>query len=274
MTQPEVHGMATDTMNHSGDDFLQIAGLKVSFPSTDPKSAEVNTVLDGVDLAVARGEFVTIIGQSGCGKSTLLNCIAGLEQFQSGTITLEGRPVKGPGPDRVVVFQQASLFPWRTVEDNVAFGPQIRRWDASETRRRVSDSLDMVGLRGYEKHFPHQISGGMQQRVNLARALVMDASVILMDEPFGALDAMTKRNMQDELLRVQNLVGSTVVFITHDIDEAVYLGDRVVAMSRGPGRIHAIHEVPFGRPRSRSLIDSHEFREIARTVDAELRPSD
>ena len=273
MTQPRPQGLTMETMNPSGDDFLKITGLKVSFPSADPKSAEVNTVLDGVDLAVSRGEFVTIIGQSGCGKSTLLNCIAGLEQSQSGTITLEGRSVKGPGPDRVVVFQQASLFPWRTVEDNVAFGPQIRRWNAGDTERRVSESLDMVGLRGYEKHFPHQISGGMQQRVNLARALVMDAAVILMDEPFGALDAMTKRNMQDELLRVQSLVGSTVVFITHDIDEAVYLGDRVVAMSRGPGRIHAIHDVPFSRPRSRAVIDTHEFREIARAVDAELRPS-
>lgn len=251
-------------------DELVITGLEKLFRVRRGKETSVVHALHAVDLTVQKGEFVTIIGPSGCGKSTLLECVAGLTQADAGTIRLNGEPVSGPSARRVVVFQSASLLPWRTVERNVGYGAELAGWPADRRRDRVRVAIEMVGLAGFERHYPHQLSGGMQQRANLARALVMDAEVVLMDEPFGALDAMTKRAMQDELLSLHSKLGRTVIFITHDLDEAIYLGDRVVVMKPRPGEIKCIERVPFDRPRPRDIVDSQEFRSLAHRLGALL----
>jgi NitT/TauT family transport system ATP-binding protein len=206
--------------------------------------------LDGIDLDVAPGEFVTILGPSGCGKSTLLGCVAGLVPYDEGEILLDGKRVRGPGAERATVFQSASLLPWRTAEKNVAYGMDLqRKLSKSERRDRTRWAIDLVGLAGFEKHYPNELSGGMQQRVNLARALATHPSVLLMDEPFGALDAMTKQYLQQELQKISGVTNHTVVFITHDISEAIYLGNRVVVMSPRPGRIRKIVTVDAPHPR-------------------------
>ncbi|MGE3619242.1 MAG: ABC transporter ATP-binding protein [Acidimicrobiia bacterium] len=220
-------------------------------------------VLDGIDVTAGRREFVTIIGPSGCGKSTLLNCIAGLTTFDAGSIVLDGRSISGPGDDRSVVFQHASLLPWYSVEKNVAYGLRLRRdVPRGEIRDRVAAAIHLVGLDGFEHHFPHEISGGMQQRVNLARALAVDAKLVLMDEPFGALDALTKEALQDELSGMIDRYDRATIFITHDIREAVFLGDKVIVMSARPGRIVKEIEVSFPRPRSRDLTLTPEFEGV------------
>jgi NitT/TauT family transport system ATP-binding protein len=228
--------------------------------------------LDGVSLTVQTGEFLTIIGPSGCGKSTLLSSIAGFLQPDSGTISVDGRPVDGPAEGRAVVFQQASLMPWRTVAKNIGYGLMLQRAvPRKEIADRVRAAVATVGLQGYEDHYPHQLSGGMQQRVNLARALATQPDVLLMDEPFGALDALTKEVLQDELLDIVNKRTATTVFITHDIEEAVFLGDHVVVMSARPGRIAHARELPFGRPRDRSLMTSPAFTTIVQELREMLR---
>ncbi len=228
--------------------------------------------LDGVSLSVDTGEFLTIIGPSGCGKSTLLSSVAGFLRPDSGRITVDGEDVVGPAPGRAVVFQQASLMPWRTVAKNAGYGLSLQRVvPRSEIPARVSAALATVGLQGYEQHYPHQLSGGMQQRVNLARALATEPELLLMDEPFGALDALTKEVLQDELLDIVAKRTSTTIFITHDIEEAVFLGDRVVVMSARPGRIAHIRELPFGRPRDRSLMTSPTFTTIVQELREMLR---
>ena len=197
---------------------------------------------------------------SGCGKSTLLSSIAGFLQPDSGEITVDGSRVNGPAAGRAVVFQQASLMPWRTVAKNVAYGLTLQKvLSRKDIPARVQAAIATVGLQGYEHHYPHQISGGMQQRVNLARALATQPELLLMDEPFGALDALTKEVLQDELLEIVQKRTSTTIFITHDIDEAVFLGDRVVVMSARPGRIAHVQELPFDRPRDRTLMKSPTF---------------
>jgi NitT/TauT family transport system ATP-binding protein len=252
--------------------FLEVDGLSMTFESPS-RSGDSLTVLDRLDLTVAPGEFVTIIGPSGCGKTTLLNCVAGLSTPTAGTMYLDGVELHGPGLDRAVVFQQASLLPWRTVARNVAYGLELRREHRrSEIAERVRRAIELVGLKGFEHHYPHQISGGMQQRVNLARALVVEPKLVLMDEPFGALDALTREMLQDELAALAGTVQRATLFVTHDIEEAVFLGDRVVAMSRAPGRIIANIRVPFERPRRRDVEDLPEFKEIVRELRRLLRP--
>jgi NitT/TauT family transport system ATP-binding protein len=255
------------------DVFLDIEGVSKRFVRTRRRVKHELHVLDDIELRVATGEFVTIIGPSGCGKSTLLNCVAGLTEQDSGSIRLEGTELTGPGPERAVVFQQASLLPWRTVQQNVAYGLQLRRsFSRSEIATRVARVIALVGLEGFEHHYPHELSGGMQQRTNVARALATEPRLVLMDEPFGALDALTRELLQDELSALAGRMEQTTLFVTHDIEEAVFLGDRVIAMSRAPGRIIADLAVPFSRPRTRDVMDTDEFKSLVRELRLLLRP--
>jgi NitT/TauT family transport system ATP-binding protein len=210
------------------------------------------TALDGVSFDVADGEFVCLVGPSGCGKTTLFRIIAGLEPATSGAVYLDGDKVEGPGPDLGLVFQEYHLFPWRTVAGNVAFGLERQDVSASEREDRVQHLLDLVGLEGFADTYPRDLSGGMKQRVALARALAVDPGLLLMDEPFGAVDAQTKKMLQSELLDIWHETGKTILFVTHDVEEAVKLADRVVVMAKEPGRIREIVDVDIDRPRSRS----------------------
>lgn len=207
--------------------------------------------LQNIELQVAQREFVAIVGPSGCGKTTALRMVAGFESVSDGELTVGGRPVAGPGPDRAVVFQQFALFPWKNVRDNIEFGLRNRSVPAAERRAVVEHYIGLMGLQGYETAFPHQLSGGMQQRVAIARAYALDPQVLLMDEPFGALDAQTRVVMQEELVRLARSHPRTVLFITHAVEEAVYLADRVVIMTRRPGRIKEIIDVRSVRERER-----------------------
>ncbi|MBL8333566.1 MAG: ABC transporter ATP-binding protein [Rubrivivax sp.] len=211
--------------------------------------------LQGINLQVADREFVAIVGPSGCGKTTCLRMAAGLEHPTGGLVKVGGAVVTRPGPDRAVVFQQFALFPWKTVWDNIQFGLRSLAVDADEARRRIEHYIDLMGLKGYEQAYPHQLSGGMQQRVAIARAYVLDPQVLLMDEPFGALDAQTRVVMQEELVRLARRHPRTVLFITHAVEEAVYLADRIVVMSRRPGTVREIIDVKSVREAER--WDSH-----------------
>jgi NitT/TauT family transport system ATP-binding protein len=227
---------------------------------------EVLAVND-VSLAVEDGEFLAIVGPSGCGKTTLLNIVAGLLPYEEGTVSIDAKRVNGPGVDRAVVFQHSSLLPWRTIAGNVRYGMEMqRRFDEATMRERADHFVKMVGLSGFERHFPNELSGGMQQRVNLARALAADPKVLLMDEPFAALDAQTREFMQAELLKIWSQDRKTVLFITHQINEAVYLADRVAVMSARPGRLKGIFKIPFGRPRTLSLKRDPQFLEIEDSI--------
>ncbi|MET9246793.1 ABC transporter ATP-binding protein [Nonomuraea sp. NPDC003709] len=203
------------------------------------------TALSGIDLDVREGEFLTLVGPSGCGKSTLLDLIAGLTAPTSGEILIDGARVTGPGLDRGIVFQQYALFPWRTAQSNVEFGLEAKGVPRKERARRAREHLALVGLAGFEERYPHELSGGMRQRVAIARSLAFDPDVLLMDEPFAALDAQTRESLQEELVHVWEQTGKTVVFITHGIDEAVYLGQRVAVMTSRPGRIKEVIDVRF-----------------------------
>jgi NitT/TauT family transport system ATP-binding protein len=219
--------------------------------------------LSDVSLSVADGEFVAVVGPSGCGKTTLLNIVAGLLRYDRGSVSIDGTNIDGPGIDRAVVFQHASLLPWRTIAGNVRYGMELQqRLDAAAMRERTEYFTNLVGLEGFEKHYPSELSGGMQQRVNLARALASDPAVLLMDEPFAALDAQTREHMQAELLKIWSQARKTVVFITHQINEAVYLADRVAVMSGRPGTIKGILDIPFERPRPLSLKRDARFLQI------------
>jgi NitT/TauT family transport system ATP-binding protein len=227
---------------------------------------EVLAVND-VSLAVEDGEFLAIVGPSGCGKTTLLNIVAGLLPYEEGTVSIDGKRVNGPGVDRAVVFQHASLLPWRTIAGNIRYGMEMqRRFDESTMHQRTDHFVKLVGLSGFERHYPNELSGGMQQRVNLARALAADPKVLLMDEPFAALDAQTREFMQAELLKIWSQDRKTVLFITHQINEAVYLADRVAVMSARPGRLKGVFKVPFGRPRTLSLKRDPQFLEIEDSI--------
>jgi NitT/TauT family transport system ATP-binding protein len=227
---------------------------------------EVLAVND-VSLAVEDGEFLAIVGPSGCGKTTLLNIVAGLLPYEEGTVSIDGKRVDGPGVDRAVVFQHSSLLPWRTIAGNVRYGMEMqRRFDEATMQQRADHFIKLVGLSGFEKHFPNELSGGMQQRVNLARALAADPKVLLMDEPFAALDAQTREFMQSELLKIWSQDRKTVLFITHQINEAVYLADRVAVMSARPGRLKGVFQIPFGRPRTLSLKRDPQFLEIEDSI--------
>jgi NitT/TauT family transport system ATP-binding protein len=208
-----------------------------------PRGGGTFTALQMVTLDVAEKEFVAIVGPSGCGKTTLMRMAAGLDVPTSGSVAVAGRTVTGPGPDRAVVFQQFALFPWKTVRDNIAFGLKCKGASRKDQDEAVRKYLELMGMQGTEDSFPHQLSGGMQQRVAIARSYAIDPDVLLMDEPFGALDAQTRTVMQEELIRLSRVNPRTVLFITHSVDEAVYLADRVVVLARNPGRVREILDV-------------------------------
>jgi NitT/TauT family transport system ATP-binding protein len=232
------------------------------------QSGERLLALDHINLQVRRGEFVCIVGPSGCGKSTLLHLIAGLHEPTSGQVLVDGNPVQGPGTDRILIFQEHGLFPWLTVGQNVEFGMKMKGIAAAERRERVQHYLRLVHLGKFEKSYIHQLSGGMRQRVAIARALATEPDVLLMDEPFAALDAQTRDLLHDELERIWNETGCTIIFVTHNVREAVRLGDRVVLLTFRPGRVK--NEFPVVLPRPRSLEDP-EVALAARDVLDELR---
>lgn len=217
-------------------------------------------VLDQINLQIQSGEFICIVGASGCGKSTLLRIIAGLERDYEGHVLMEGKPVKGPGVDRGMVFQESRLYPWLNVEKNILFGVQ-KNVSAKERKRLVEEHIELVGLSEFHKAYPHQLSGGMQQRVSIARALINQPSVLLLDEPFGALDAMTKIHMQQEILRIWSAEKMTMILVTHDIDEAIYLADRVIILSSRPGTIKKSIQINLPRPRDRNSPDFNRYRD-------------
>ena len=225
--------------------------------------------LRGIDLACGEGEFVCLLGLSGCGKSTLLQMIAGLEPATAGTITVNGRPLSGPSPDTSIVFQDHGLFPWMNVERNVAFNMKARGVPARKRREIAAEFIAMTGLTAFRERYPHELSGGMRQRVGIARALTTRPRALLMDEPFGALDAQTRGNLQEELLRIWQQQRTTIVFVTHSIDEAVFLADRIAVFSARPGRIAAI--VPVGLPRPRDP-NTAQFTELSRMLRGQIAP--
>lgn len=224
-----------------------------------------------LNFAIAPGELVCVLGPSGCGKSTLLGALAGHLQITRGGLSVDGQPVSGPSPDRGIVFQHHTLFPWKRVRDNVTFGPKMRGIDKPERQRAADAILKLVGLSGFEKFYPSQLSGGMQQRVEIARVLINQPRVLLMDEPFGALDAQTRVMMQEVLLDIWTKIPTTTVFVTHDIDEALFLADRVVVMSARPGRVIEDLRLPFARPRTAELVTENEFVRLKRHFLSLLR---
>ncbi|HEY7237764.1 MAG TPA: ABC transporter ATP-binding protein [Burkholderiales bacterium] len=238
---------------------LEATGVRKGYS----KNGQSLAVLDVERFAVQDGEFVTVIGPSGCGKSTLLHIMGGFIRAEGGTIQVHGRRVNGPGPDRGMMFQEFALFPWKTVAGNVAWGLETQNRARAEIAALVEKHLEMIGLTEFRNHYPAELSGGMKQRVALARVLAFDPEVLLMDEPFGALDAQTREAMQEELTRLWERTGKTIVFVTHDIDEAVYLGDRVVVLTARPGRIREEVKIDLPRPRSLEIKKSaqcHQYR--------------
>jgi len=213
------------------------------------QKASLLPVLRQLSFDVYENEVVSLIGESGCGKTTLLRIVQGLVRLDSGTILVDGKRVEGPGRDRGFVFQQATLLPWRTARQNIEFGLELQKVDRAARTRRARELLELVGLGAAGEQFPHQLSGGMQQRIGLARALAIDPAILLMDEPFSALDAQNREVLQQELLRIQRSTGKTILFVTHDLDEAIYLSDRIIVMGAKPGRIKRVIDVPFDRPR-------------------------
>ncbi len=239
---------------------------KVTVIFSQPTGGQLVAVED-FDLKVQRGEFVTIVGPSGCGKSTLLSVVDGLIPPSRGEIFINGKTVKEPGHDRALVFQEFALLPWRTVEGNVMLGLELhKKYTPAQMKEIAHHYIQMVGLKGFEKHYPHQLSGGMRQRVGIARALAVNPDILLMDEPFAALDAQTREIMSVELLRIWEQDKKTVLFVTHSIDEAVYLADRIVVMSGRPGRVKEIIPVDLPRPRKLSIKDETQFVHLRRHI--------
>lgn len=224
------------------------------------RTGEVYRAVDDITMDISPNEFICIVGPSGCGKSTFLNAVAGLIPYDKGQLVLDGHRISGPGTDRAVVFQSAALLPWRTVVDNVAYGLELRGVKKPIAREKSMPMIELVGLQGYEGRYPHELSGGMQQRVNLARALVSDPELLLLDEPFAALDAQTREIMQSELMRIWQESKKTALLVTHQIDEAVFLADRVVVLSKGPAsRVKAIIDIDFPRPRRDEIKHAPQF---------------
>jgi NitT/TauT family transport system ATP-binding protein len=262
MNQPVLN---VGTVTESSAARIRMRKLRKHF--VDIARQEEVIALDGIDLDIGDDEFLTILGPSGCGKTTLLNIVAGFDHPTSGDVTLDGEPIRKPGPDRGVVFQEYALFPWLTVEHNIEFGLREGGIAKSERMLRVRQQIATVGLSGFERRYPQELSGGMRQRVALARVLANDPKILLMDEPFAALDAQTRTIMQQELLRVWSANRRTALFITHNIEEAILLGDRVVVMTARPGRIKEIVPVNLPRPRD---VTSAEFNATRRRVAALL----
>ena len=242
---------------------IEIRGLSKVF-SSDKRRV---VALDGFDMDVADGEFVCLLGPSGCGKTTVLRIVAGLEPATGGSVTVHGKQVSSAGPERGMVFQEFALFPWRTVRKNIEFGLEIRGVAEKERHEISSRLVDLVGLEGFEDSHPDELSGGMRQRVGIARALANEPAVLLMDEPFGSLDAQTRNLMQKELLRIWSATKKTVLFVTHSVDEAVFLADRIMVMTARPGKIREVIPVSLPRPRDRT---SAEFIAVRGKVLAEL----
>lgn len=243
---------------------VEVRGVSRRFTT----SRHDTVALDQVDLTIREGEFVCLLGPSGCGKSTLLNLVAGFDFPDTGAVLVDGQHVRGPGRDRIVVFQEAALFPWMGVRANVEFGLRLAGIPRDERRDRADHYLRLVGLERFGKAFVHELSGGMKQRVQLARSLAVDPRILLMDEPFAALDAQTRDTLQEELQRIWAETGKTVLFVTHNVREAVLLADRVVVMSPSPGRIKRIIDVPLEHPRN---PDSHAIVDLAADIREELR---
>ena len=244
-------------------DHIAIAGLRVAYQSADEREV---VAVDGLDLKIGKGEFVCLLGPSGCGKSTSLMALGGLVPATAGRIIIDGREVDGPGPDRAIVFQEFALMPWLTVLANVRFGMRLRGTAKAEQQSRAQHFVKMVGLGGFEDAYPHQLSGGMRQRVGIARALAVDPQILLMDEPFGALDAQTRELMGMELLRIWDKDRKTVLFVTHGIDEAILLGDRVVVMSGRPGRVKQDIRIDIPRPRDEHIHSLPQFADYRQQI--------
>ena len=259
--------MSPASLVGTGGARVQIEGVHKEFP-VDGRSTPA---LVGVSLEVSAGELLCLLGPSGCGKSTLLNIVAGFLPPTGGRVLVDGTPVTGPGPERGVVFQEYVLFPWLTVAQNVEFGPRLTGMEAARCREIVARYLDMVGLREHATKFPVQLSGGMKQRVAIARALANNPSIVLMDEPFGALDAQTREVMQEELSRIQRVEHKTIVFVTHSIREAVYLADRIVVMTSSPGRVKDVFTIKLPEARDRFAAEFTRYEsEITRVVKEEV----
>ena len=240
---------------------------KVSKSYRDKENREI-VALSDFTLSVQEREFITIIGPSGCGKSSFLFLAAGLEPLTSGVLEFHGEPVTGPDPLSAMVFQEYLLFPWKTVQQNIEFGPELRHVPPDQRREVSGNLIKMVGLEGFEHRYPNELSGGMQQRVSIARALANNPKLILMDEPFGALDALTRETLQVELLKIWQQAKCTVLFVTHSISEAVYLADRVVVVSKRPGTIKEVVDIDLPRPRDREMFTSPRFIEYERYLKA------
>ena len=247
---------------------LKAVGVQKSFEGKDGRLVRA---IDNVTLDVKRGEFIALLGPSGCGKSTFLYMVAGFIEPNDGLLELDGLPIRAPGPDRGIVFQEYVLFPWRTVEKNIEFGLEVKDTTSEQRRERAHELIKLVGLAGFEDAYPHTLSGGMKQRVSIARALAYDPDVLLMDEPFGALDAQTRRRMIFDLVHIHEVTGKTILFVTHSVDEAIGLADRICLFSAGPSHIKHIYDVTTPKPRD---VTSDEFvdleRQILESLDVEV----
>lgn len=238
---------------------LEISRLHKQF--FDTYTEETVTAIDDVSFSIEQGEFVSVLGPSGCGKTTILNIVAGFEEQTSGVVEVDGKPVTGPSPERGVVFQSFALFPWKTVLGNVVFGLRMRGVPRRDREPIARQYLELVGLHGFERKFPHELSGGMQQRLGVARVLANEPAVMLMDEPFASVDAQTRKKLQEDLTSIFESKRPTVFFVTHDIDEAVFLSDRIVVLTAHPGRVMEIVRVPLERPREwRAVLENPDFR--------------
>jgi NitT/TauT family transport system ATP-binding protein len=242
-----------------GDARFEVRDLCVAYRNRDTGLDDI--AVENISFSIRPHEFVCMVGASGCGKSSVLNVVAGLLKAASGTVVINGQPIDGPGNNRSVVFQSPALLPWRTALENASYGLELRGMNKREARERAKEMLELVGLADRAGLYPHELSGGMQQRVNLARALAVDPEILLLDEPFAALDAQTRETMQVELLRIWSATRKTSLFVTHQIDEAVLLADRIIVMGRSPGRIREIIAVDLPRPRDEEIKRSRRFME-------------
>ena len=252
------------TENNKGKVWVKTEHVEKVFHS---KKKGDTVALEDVNLEIYDGEFVCLLGPSGCGKTTLLRMIGGLDVPTGGNIQIDGKIVDGPSPKMTMVFQEYSLFPWRTIEENVGFGLEMMKMDKEQRKAEVKKRLDLVGLTNFAYSYPYELSGGMRQRAAVARALASDPAVMLMDEPFGALDAQTRNRMQNQLLEIWQATKKTILFVTHSVDEAVYLSDRVIVLSPRPGKVNSIYTIDLPRPRDRS---SAEFARLRKEILSEI----
>ncbi|WP_419661244.1 putative ABC transporter, ATP-binding protein [Desulfosarcina variabilis str. Montpellier] len=248
--------------------FISARNIKKVF--NGKKNGNATLAVSGLNLTIRKKEFVTIIGPSGCGKSTFLLMVAGLEKPTAGALTIDGKAVNGPDGQRAIVFQEYLLFPWKTVKGNIEFGPELKNIPKSEYQDISRQLIRLVGLEGFENRYPHELSGGMQQRVAIARALANRPNVLLMDEPFGSLDLLTRESLQLELQNIWEEARCTVLFVTHSITEAIFLADRVVVMSKRPGTIKSVFPIDLARPRTRDVYTTRRFRDYEAAIKASV----